>query len=134
MSENKEYSKCFACGKDNPFGLKLDFKTEGNWVIAEFIPGENYQGYPNILHGGITTTLMDEAMAKALLSMGIIALSVKLEVLFRKKIEIGEKVIVKAKLSEQKRKVFILSAKVEGENGEIKAEAKGYFQQAKGIV
>ncbi len=134
MFEDKEYTKCFACGKDNPFGLKLKFYKDNNWVIAEFIPHENYQGYPGILHGGITTTLMDEAMAKALYLMDIVALSVKIEVHFKKKIEIGEKVRVKAKLLEQKRKIFILTSHIENEQGEIKAEAKGFFQQYKGLL
>jgi uncharacterized protein (TIGR00369 family) len=134
MFEDKEYTKCFACGKDNPYGLKLDFFKDKNWVVAEFIPHENYQGYHGILHGGITTTLMDEAMAKSLFSMGIVALSVKIEVNFKKKIEIGEKVIIKAKLIEQKRKIFILTSHIESEKGEIKAEAKGFFQQYKGLL
>ncbi len=126
----QDLNLCFACGKENPYGLKLDFYQEDGWTCADFIPDKYYQGYPNILHGGITTTLMDEAMAKALLKDNIIALSVKLEIHLKKKIEIGEKVRVKAKLLEKRRKIYILEALVEGvDKKEIKALAKGYFHQ-----
>lgn len=126
----EETGFCFACGKKNPYGLKLDFYQDGEWICADFTPHEYYQGYPNILHGGITTTLMDEAMAKALLKDDIIALSVKLEISLKRKIEIGEKVRVKAKLVEKRRKIYILEAFVEGiDKKEIKAAAKGYFHE-----
>jgi len=126
----QDYNYCFACGKKNPCGLKLEFYQEAEWTCAEFTPKEFYQGYPGILHGGITSTLMDEAMAKALIKDEIIALSIKLEISLKKKIEIGEKVKVKARLIEKRRKIYILESLVEGvEKKDIKAQAKGYFHQ-----
>ena len=128
----RDYDYCFACGKKNLCGLKLDFYREGEWVCADFVPGEYYQGYPNILHGGITSTLMDEAMAKALIFDNIIALSIKLEISLRRKVEIGERVRVKAKLVEKRRKIYILEAIVEGiDKKELKASAKGFFHEVK---
>jgi uncharacterized protein (TIGR00369 family) len=51
---------CFGCNPDNPIGLKMDFAEEGDYVISEWAPSEHYQGYLNVLHGGIQATLMDE--------------------------------------------------------------------------
>lgn len=51
---------CFGCSPDNPIGLKMTFTEEGDYVISEWKPSEHYQGYVNILHGGIQAALLDE--------------------------------------------------------------------------
>ena len=58
-----EGNKCFGCGPKNPVGLKLDFKETDNEVIAVWKPDINYQGYFDVLHGGIIATLLDEVAA-----------------------------------------------------------------------
>ena len=35
---------CFACGEDNPVGLKIRFHFDGQVCTAEFTPGENHVG------------------------------------------------------------------------------------------
>jgi uncharacterized protein (TIGR00369 family) len=51
---------CFGCSPDNPFGLKMNFTEEGEFLISEWQPSSHLQGYLNVLHGGIQVTLMDE--------------------------------------------------------------------------
>ena len=60
----RDEGKCFACGPNNPIGLKLDFQFSGDSYVAKFTPSAQYQGYDGITHGGIVSTLLDEAMAK----------------------------------------------------------------------
>jgi len=55
----KEYN-CFGCSQDNPFGLKMQFFEDGDDIYCEWDPDNNFQGYHNVLHGGIQTTMMDE--------------------------------------------------------------------------
>ena len=57
---------CFACGKENPDGLQLEFKysEDGSKVETTYIPPEKFQGWKGIVHGGIITTLLDEIMAR----------------------------------------------------------------------
>lgn len=38
----------------------MDFFEEGELVCAEWHPEEHFQGYGELLHGGIAATLMDE--------------------------------------------------------------------------
>lgn len=66
-----DFNLCFACGKDNPIGLKLNFSYDGKQVKSEFIPGKYHQGWKNIIHGGILYTLLDEATAYAVLCYGV---------------------------------------------------------------
>ncbi|MDD3739317.1 MAG: PaaI family thioesterase [Lentimicrobiaceae bacterium] len=52
--------QCFGCAPDNPFGLQMKFKLEGDEVVSEWNPKEHFQGWNGVLHGGIQATLMDE--------------------------------------------------------------------------
>lgn len=58
---------CFACGMENPIGLKLqmyaDPQTEGG-VVCEYTVPRVYEGYPGIVHGGVISTIMDEAVSR----------------------------------------------------------------------
>jgi uncharacterized protein (TIGR00369 family) len=51
---------CFGCGKKNSIGLKLRFTESDDYLHASWQPAEIYEGYPNVLHGGIIATLLDE--------------------------------------------------------------------------
>ena len=62
---------CFVCGKKNPIGLKLDFSFDGKTIKTDFIPQKEHQGYFNIVHGGIISTLLDEVMVKLAIEMGM---------------------------------------------------------------
>jgi acyl-coenzyme A thioesterase PaaI-like protein len=53
---------CFACGTANPIGLKLTFYRRGEYVCSDIKLGKNYEGWENMAHGGIISTLLDEVM------------------------------------------------------------------------
>lgn len=57
---DNDLNMCFGCGKKNPLGLKLSFHESEESLHASWLPTDNYQGYPNVLHGGVITTLFDE--------------------------------------------------------------------------
>lgn len=121
---------CFVCGTDNPIGMKLDYKTtDKNTVEAVFIPGEEYQGYDDIMHGGLVTTLLDEAMVKVLNAQSIKAVTAEVKVRFKKTIPIGQQIIITGILKEQRKKLFYTEGFVKNELGEILAMAKGKFME-----
>ncbi|MEI6455866.1 MAG: PaaI family thioesterase [bacterium] len=51
---------CFGCSQKNDNGLQLSFMEEGDEIVASWNPKQHFQGYLNVLHGGIQATLMDE--------------------------------------------------------------------------
>jgi len=53
---------CFVCGLNNPLGLKLDFETDGQIVRARFVPRPEHVGFKETMHGGLISTVLDEAM------------------------------------------------------------------------
>ncbi len=58
-----EAYKCFGCSPSNPVGLKLTFEEEDGKLYASWDPLPHFQGYVNVLHGGIIATLLDEVGA-----------------------------------------------------------------------
>ena len=56
---------CFGCGSQNPIGLQIKFDVTEEGVKAVVKPRREYQGYHNMLHGGMMMTMVDEAMAWA---------------------------------------------------------------------
>ena len=57
---DKDLNMCFGCGTANPIGLKLLFTESDEFIHASWQPTVYYQGYPNVLHGGIIAALLDE--------------------------------------------------------------------------
>jgi len=88
---------CFACGEDNPIGLKLKPVYDGEKVWAEFTAGKFYQGWNKVVHGGILYTLLDEITAYAILCYGIdFGVTAKSEVRFKHLAPINEPIQISA--------------------------------------
>lgn len=58
----REYPNCFGCGKSNSSGLRLDMKTDGEYLTTEFTPQQWHEGWPGIVHGGIIAAVLYEVM------------------------------------------------------------------------
>jgi acyl-coenzyme A thioesterase PaaI-like protein len=54
---------CYGCGDDNPIGLGLVFTPEPPGISAEFRPRPEHCGAPDLIHGGVLATALDETMA-----------------------------------------------------------------------
>jgi acyl-coenzyme A thioesterase PaaI-like protein len=82
---------CFGCGGLNSYGLHLHFfrNEDGNGVWAPWTPKREHEGYSGIAHGGIISTVLDEVMGWALSSREIWAMTARINVAFRKPVEIG---------------------------------------------
>ena len=71
---------CFACGADNPRGLQLKFRVDPDGTAtATFVLGSEWEGSRGIVHGGIVTTLLDEAMTKAVAASGCKSITAELQ-------------------------------------------------------
>lgn len=54
---------CFACGTNNPIGLNMNFYRMEDAVCSDITLGKNHEGWENMAHGGIISTLLDEVMS-----------------------------------------------------------------------
>jgi uncharacterized protein (TIGR00369 family) len=123
--ERQLTDKCFGCGQQNPAGLKLRFRTEGESVRAEFTPSAAHEGYPGYLHGGITCALLDEAMGWAAyhLSSGALAVTAKVQIKFRRPLLIGEPLTVAACITRRSTRHLWTEATIKRKDGKLAAEA-----------
>jgi uncharacterized protein (TIGR00369 family) len=117
---------CFACGSENPVGLRLIFESTAPGVIAYFTPTKEYQGFVNILHGGIISTLLDEAMAHAVLAKGHQGVTARMEVKFKRPVVMGEQLCVKGEIVLAKGKLIRTHGAIV-QNGQIAATAEADF-------
>lgn len=116
---------CFACGKNNPIGLKLDFTNEGDEYVTYFTPAKEHQGWAGVTHGGIVSTLLDEVMTRKLNAIGIKAVTGEISVRFRRPARVGARLRFAGKLESESGRVFFTTARATDEDGNIIAEATG---------
>ncbi|HYA26883.1 MAG TPA: PaaI family thioesterase [Thermodesulfovibrionales bacterium] len=121
--EDDQY--CFVCGKQNPGGLNLGFSFRDNKVFTEFTLRKTFQGYKDVVHGGIIAALLDEAMIKAALALGIYAVTAELTVRFRSPLFTDEKALVEAEVVKTGKRLIETAAHIEGHSGHMIAEGKG---------
>lgn len=75
---------CFVCGAANGHGLALEFHLDQHGAVeASFACQAVFEGYPDMLHGGIICALLDGAMTNCLFAHGLAAVTAELKVRFR---------------------------------------------------
>ena len=92
---------CFVCGRDNPRGLKIKVKYVPEELAAETLialPRE-YQGWADVIHGGILSTLLDEMMAHAVWRFAGPGVTLGMEVRFHHPLKPDEAIRVRGVLT-----------------------------------
>lgn len=77
-------NRCFACGSDNPIGLHLDIQENVDGVYAKIKLNPVFQGYSQVIHGGIVSTILDEMAVWAAFKKGKKAVTAELNVRIKK--------------------------------------------------
>lgn len=132
METTYETNHCFGCGRDNPIGLKLDMKLDGDRCVAYFTPKAEHESYGDRMHGGLTSTLLDEVMGDYVFrKAGKPAYTARLEIRFRSAIRIGETVKVEGWPEVHRGRLFIMKGKITHADGTPAAEAKAEMMLAK---
>ena len=127
-----ERSCCFACCPSNSRGLQLEFhEDESGKMAARWIPNEDFEGFHGIAHGGIVSTVLDEAMAKAVAATGADALTAEMRVRYRKEVPTGVPVLVRGWIEGRKRRIFRTEASLTGPDGSELAHAWATFLELK---
>lgn len=105
---------CFGCSPDNPIGLHLNFHEEGDEVWADWTPSKPYEGWMNVLHGGIQATLMDEiASWVVFVKMKTAGVTRQMDVKYRKPVQVSDGVItIRAKVREVIRSMALIDVKL----------------------
>ena len=123
---------CFACGDRNEHGLHMRFERdpdgpEGS-IICRYTPRPADQGFPGVLHGGILSTLMDEAMAWAMWAKSrALGVTAKMETRYRQRVDADAELTVHAVVTEERGRRIQVEAAIAGPDGSVLVESSALF-------
>ena len=117
---------CFVCGKGNKHGLKLDFEhPEPGLLRSSVIFEKRYQGYQNIVHGGMMAVVLDEMMVNLAWVEGKPSVTGELNVRLKKPAKVGESILLEGRITKETDRILYAEATAKDAGGEVIAEAKG---------
>lgn len=118
---------CFACGRDNPIGMRMRIELGEGSARTEWVGGEDYVGWSDKLHGGIIATMLDEVMAWAPSSYDSWAVTAEMTVRFRSPALPGERLEATGRVVERRRRIYEVRGEVLGADGRVVAEGTGRY-------
>jgi acyl-coenzyme A thioesterase PaaI-like protein len=125
---NLEGQTCFGCGADNPLGLHMEFRTDGQRVYSFVTVPPSMAGWDQTVHGGILSTILDEIMGWSVIYLlGKIGVTKSMTVEFMKPVQIGKPLTVIGAIGE------ILSERQVVVTGEIYSDSEVLSARAQGI-
>jgi acyl-coenzyme A thioesterase PaaI-like protein len=120
--------RCFVCGSRNPHGLRLCFAPDGDRAVtAVWRTREVWEGYRGVIHGGIVSTVLDEAMSKAVAAAGIRALTCELRVRLRERVQVAEELQIRGWVVEKRKRRIVAEATLKDPSGLERAHAWATF-------
>ncbi len=122
------YKKCIICGKENPIGLNLTFKTDENKVFVSFALNKNYIGFENRIHGGVVAAVLDEAMGWACsVKTKNLYYTIELNIRYKKPVKPNITLNVEAQMFQTKHSVAYAKGVLKDENGNILVLSSGNY-------
>jgi uncharacterized protein (TIGR00369 family) len=142
---------CLVCGRDNPCGLHARFyelapgepaasgaPAAGHELLGVFRVREEHQSYPGRLHGGISSTILDETIGRAILLLQPDAWGVTVEftVRFRKPVPLDGEVRCVARITRDTSRLFEGRGEILLADGSVAVEGSGKYlkQSLEGIT
>jgi len=129
QTSESQHPHCIVCGRAADCGLGLRFRSLPDGAVeAAFGCPARCQGYEGVLHGGVTSSLLDGAMTNCLFAHGLVAVTAEMTVRFRHPIATGEPLRVRASISRSQSPLHIVEARIV-QAGRVKAKATGKFME-----
>jgi uncharacterized protein (TIGR00369 family) len=115
---------CFVCGARNEQGLQLEFVPGDGTLSTIWVSQKRFQGYADVLHGGMISTILDEVMINLPWKVyGAPVTTAELTVRFRKPVPIGAELRFTASVVERGRRLWHLRSECRAADGTLYAEA-----------
>jgi uncharacterized protein (TIGR00369 family) len=118
---------CFGCGQENDIGLKLEFYRSEDGVSATFTPRSEHEGYTRMTHGGIVSTILDEAMSWAVIDSGRLAVTARMSIDFRRPVPSGEPLTIRARVTRDRGRAVETEGELSSSDGQVLARSTGLF-------
>jgi len=123
----KGYS-CFACGTANPIGLNLTFYRQGRYICSDITLGKNHEGWENMAHGGIASTLLDEIMSWAMIYFKrTFFVTRQMSIKYLKPVPLHTSLTAKGMVEGEKRRLCTAKGFIQDKDQEVLAKANATF-------
>ncbi len=124
---------CLVCGTENALGVKAHFyETESKELIALFTLRNQHQSYPGIAHGGISATVLDEVIGRAIMidhDHQTFGMTLDLQVRYRKPVPLDVELKVVGRINADKGRLFEGSGELYLPDGSVAVEAHGKYMK-----
>jgi acyl-coenzyme A thioesterase PaaI-like protein len=120
-------ARCIVCGAENVNGLQLEFGSEVGVASADWRPSTQWEGFRGVIHGGIVSTVLDEAMSQAIIAQGWEAFTAELRVRLRRRISPREPLRVSGWVMTRRKREIWAEATLEDAAGVERAHAWAKF-------
>ena len=128
MIKLPRYQKCFVCGGGNTAGLDVQFYRDDLTVTCEWTPDEKHLGYRDRVHGGVTASILDEAMGWTPSSeYQRLCFSIELNVKYRRPVPTGKRLSIIANVVELKRRAARTRGELVDAEGIVYATGSGVY-------
>ncbi|MFH1633472.1 MAG: PaaI family thioesterase [Chloroflexota bacterium] len=129
MFKQPNSRQCFVCGLENPVGLKLAFyETAPGEVTVNYIVPDHFQGYPDVVHGGIVASLVDEVLGRVHIGCdpenARFMYTARLSIQYRKPVPVGKPIKIVGHAVKTKRHTATSTAEIYGPDDELLVEAE----------
>jgi uncharacterized protein (TIGR00369 family) len=118
---------CFACGGDNPIGMRLRIEIGDGVARTAWVAGENFVGWSDKLHGGIIATMLDEVMAWAPASFDAWAVTAEMTIRYRSPAMPGEELVAVGRVANRRRRIYDVVGEVTAPDGRTVATGSGRY-------
>jgi len=120
---------CFACGKNNPEGMRLKFACgeKRDCFVCRFRLGKRYTGPPGHAHGGIIATILDEAMGKVNKLRHVVAVTSRITVDYLKPVPLNKPLRVESREVSVRGRKHVNMGEILNQKGEVLARSQGLF-------
>lgn len=124
---------CLVCGIDNDFGLKASFyETSDQELVALFRPLQEHQSYPNVMHGGISATILDETIGRAIMmttDKNTFGVTVELNIRYKKPVPLECELKVVSRITKDRGRIFEGTGELYLPDGTVAVEAEGKYMK-----
>jgi acyl-coenzyme A thioesterase PaaI-like protein len=141
MIKQPNSHNCFVCGVKNNAGVHVRFyetvTADGvGEIVARFTGQPHHQGYPNRMHGGVITGILDETIGRAVnigegedpSTWGVTA---ELTVRFRKPVPLGVELEARGRITRDIHHLFEGDGEIYLPDGTVAASAHGKYIRLK---
>ncbi|MCF6334352.1 MAG: PaaI family thioesterase [Spirochaetales bacterium] len=130
-SKQNNSKNCVVCGIGNDLSLKARFyETENDELVALFTPQEHHQSYPNIMHGGMSSAILDEVIGRAIMSKykdQVWGVTVELNLRYKKPVPLYKELKVVGRITKERGPIFEGTGEIFLPNGEVAVTATGKY-------